>query len=154
MNNAILNSILNAMAAKMAELGERPPNIKKINSILIECCQNLIHHSVGSADMEESWLPTVVIAKVAEHYEIITGNLIRQGEVSKLKDYIDKVNNMSKDDLRDYYQHVLTNGHISERGGGGLGILKIIRKTPDGKVNYDFTSVSPETSFFSFSFLV
>lgn len=155
MSNAILNNILNTMASKMAELGDKPPNIKKVNSVLIECCQNLIHHAEYPQDSGNgAYLPSLSVAREGQNYAIITGNLVTADNAKRLKAYIDRINEMSKEELREYYQTVLTNGEISEHGGGGLGILKIIRKTVDSKLEYAFEQLSADKLYFTMNFVV
>jgi hypothetical protein len=155
MNNAILNNIINTLSAKMTELGDKVPKIKNINSVLIECCQNLVHHSETPTDSSSQLLPLITVARTADAgYEVTTGNLVSKENAERLKRYIDRVNAMNKDQLRDYYQMVLTNGEISERGGGGLGILKIIRKTPNNHLDYQFEPVSEDKMFFNMTFVL
>jgi len=138
------------MDARMAEMGEKVPFRKKINSILIEACQNLMHHAPSAADFP----PRLQIEKVESGYQISTGNLITKSKAEKLARYIDKINLMSRDELREFYQKVLTNGKISAAGGGGLGILNIARKTVDNRVSYSSQEVSEETLFFNMRFVV
>jgi hypothetical protein len=149
MDNSVLNKILVTMDTRMAELGEKVPFRKKINSILIECCQNLMHHASG-ADTP----PTLRIEKEDAGYVITTGNLVSKAKADKLSKYIDKINTMDKDELREFYQKVLTNGKISAAGGGGLGILNIARKTIDNQVAYSSEEVNEQNLFFHMRFVV
>lgn len=149
MDNSVLNKILVTMDTRMAELGEKVPFRKKINSILIECCQNLMHHASG-ADTP----PTLRIEKEDAGYVITTGNLVSKAKAEKLSKYIDKINTMDKDELREFYQKVLTNGKISAAGGGGLGILNIARKTIDNQVAYSSEEVNEQNLFFHMRFVV
>ena len=154
MNNAILNSILYAMEHKMVELGEKPPFIKKLNSVMIECCQNLIHHSDQPYESSYSHYPSVTVYHTDEGYLIHTRNLVQNQKVEKLKHYIDKINNMSKNELKEYFQTVLTNGQISAHGGGGLGLLNIIRKSKELHLDYEFEPANDDEMFFYLSFTV
>jgi len=43
---------------------------------------------------------------------------------------------------------VLNNGEMSDKGGGGLGMIDIARKTGE-KLNYNFMPVDDSYSFFS-----
>lgn len=150
MDNSVLNKILVSMDTKMAEMGEKVPFRKKVNSILIECCQNLMHHAVNP----ELHPPKIQILKVADGFQIRTVNLVNRTNASKLKSYIDKINTMDKEELREFYQKILTNGKISAAGGGGLGILNIARKTVDNRVNYQTEEVNADQLLFHIQFVV
>ncbi|MBX3101753.1 MAG: SiaB family protein kinase [Bacteroidetes bacterium] len=150
MDNSVLNKILVSMDTKMAELGEKVPFRKKVNSILIECCQNLMHHAMNP----EIHPPSLQVLKQDNGYLIRTTNLVNKTNATKLKSYIDKINTMDKDELREFYQKILTNGKISAAGGGGLGILNIARKTIDNRVNYQAEEVNTDQLLFHIQFVV
>jgi hypothetical protein len=136
-NNQVLRSILKTMDEKMASLGEDRFVRKKVNSILIECLQNLIFHGERPAVNDAE--PGLLVSRLeGGHYEIRTSNLVRASKIESLRVYIDRINSMDKDQLRDYYQEVLTNGKFNPQGGAGLGIINIARKTTDSKVHYAF----------------
>ncbi|MFI5150698.1 MAG: DUF6272 family protein, partial [Bacteroidia bacterium] len=85
---------------------------------------------------------------VDNQYNIITGNYIKSRNVSGLKNRLDEINKLSKEELKDYYKMVLNNGEMSDKGGGGLGMIDIARKTGE-KLNYNFMPVDDSYSFFS-----
>jgi hypothetical protein len=60
---------------------------------------------------------------------------------------------MSKEELKTYYKEVLSNGVMSEKGGGGLGMIDIARKS-GSKLDYKFSVVDEKFSFFSLSIKV
>ena len=89
-----------------------------------------------------------MIGKLDNQYNIITGNYIRTQNVDGLRNRLDEINKLSKEELKDYYKAVLNNGEISEKGGGGLGMIDIARKTGQ-KLNYHFMQIDDQHSFFS-----
>ena len=60
---------------------------------------------------------------------------------------------MDKDALKVYYKEVLNNGEMSAKGGGGLGMIDIARKSGK-KLEYKFDNVDNEYSFFSLNIKV
>lgn len=152
----LLSSVLQIMENKM-EILEEPPKIKKkVYNILVECLQNLYHH-LGEDDHQDSKLKNLsaifTIGKEEGQYSIHTGNFILNDKVDLLKSRIDKVNGMERDELKLYYQEVLNNGEMSDKGGGGLGIIDIARKSRE-KINYEFKKVDENNSFFSLNIKV
>ena len=89
-----------------------------------------------------------MIGKSDGQYNIITGNYISNDNVSGLKKRLDEVNSLSKEELKDYYKQILNNGEMSLKGGGGLGMIDIARKTGQ-KLGYTFQNVDTNLSFFS-----
>ncbi|MCS6903822.1 MAG: SiaB family protein kinase [Bacteroidia bacterium] len=152
MNNAILTNIIAAMEKKMKEKGEKIALIKKINNLLIECCQNVFHHSLKNQN--DSTPSCLIVTASGEDYYITIRNLVKAEEVPKLKSYIDKVNGMDREELRQFYKGVLTNGLISEKGGGGLGILNIAKKAKNNKILYNFEPKSEQEYYFNMSIAV
>ncbi|MFT6746229.1 MAG: hypothetical protein ACJAZ2_000567 [Glaciecola sp.] len=146
----MLDSMLMIMESKLEDLGEPSKVKKKVYNILVECLQNLYHHrdEMKRPGKEEESAAIFMIGKSDNIYNIITGNYIRTDRVSKLKSRIDQVNSLDKDGLKLLYKEVLNNGELSEKGGGGLGIIDIARKS-GRELGYDFMKVDDQYSFFS-----
>jgi len=147
----LLTSILQIMESKMEVLDESPKIKKKVYNILVECLQNLYHHidedDTLTAANEKSAL--FMIRKSDEgEYSIMTGNYIANENVNYLKSKLDKINSMDKEELKDYYKEVLNNGEMSAKGGGGLGMIDIARKSGK-KLDYSFVNIDTKFSFFS-----
>lgn len=148
----LLTSVLQIMESKMEVLEEPPKTKKKVFNVLVECLQNLYHH-IDESPMTEMMVmdrsAIFVIGKTTEGaYYINTGNFIHNENVVKLKERIDLINGMERDELKAYYKEVLNNGQMSDKGGGGLGIIDIARKSGE-KLEYNFQQIDDTTSFFS-----
>ena len=89
-----------------------------------------------------------MVGKVDNQYQIFTGNYIINHNIDTLKGNIDKVNAMSKEELKIYYKETLDNGRMSAKGGGGLGIIDIARKSGQN-IDYNFMPVNDKHSFFT-----
>lgn len=138
LTNTALSGIIHSMENTLKDIGEKRNNISKINSVLIECCQNVMHHEQKPADGTEYVYPIVSVSKDDESYFISTRNLITKPAAEGLQKYIERINNMTKEELRLFHKEILVNGQINEKGGGGLGIVNIARKAKDSKLNYKF----------------
>ncbi len=145
----LLTSVLQIMENKMESIHEEPKIKKKVYHVLVECLQNLYHHmdEIPSHINGKDRSAIFMIGKTSEGYSIITGNYILNENVTGLKDRINEINQLSKDELKEYYKKVLTNGEISMKGGGGLGIIDIARKSGE-KLVYDFLPINDAASFF------
>ena len=148
----LLSSMLQIMETKLENLDEQPKVRKKVYNVLVECLQTLSHHrDEMRADMsgdEAKKQAIFMISKNTVEYNIMTGNFVRSDKVGSLQARIDKINAMDKDELKQYYQDVLSLEGFSEKGGGGLGFIDIARKSGQ-KLNYEFLKIEENFSFFS-----
>jgi Na+/phosphate symporter len=146
----LLTSILQIMESKLDNLQEEPKIKKKVYNVLVECLQNLYHHLDEVDEKQEERIRSAIfmIGKLDHEYNIITGNYIVNENVASLKSRLEEINLLSKEELKEYYKAVLNNGEMSLKGGGGLGMIDIARKT-GGKLDFSFLPIDNEFSFFS-----
>lgn len=153
-NANIIADTLELVEAKLSH--EMVENLirKKLYNVMVECLQNLFHHvdKVSVSDNEPK-IGAFILSKTAEGYRIATGNMVQTDKSVVLKERIDKINSLSKEELKEFYKFVLNNQTFSEKGGGGLGLIDIARKTGN-KLSYDFTPYNTEYSFFYLNVLV
>ena len=88
------------------------------------------------------------MAKNVTGYSIITGNFVEGNEVNQLQNRLEEINSMNKDEIKELYKSVLANGEMSEKGGGGLGMIDIARKSGE-KLDFGFIPFGENKSFFS-----
>lgn len=149
----LLTSILQIMETKLDNLQEEPKTKKKVYNVLVECLQNLYHHlDIDPNENEEltkKYKSAIfMIGKSGTEYSIITGNYILLENIDALREKLNKINTLSKDELKDYYKEVLNNGSLSDKGGGGLGLIDIARKSGQ-KLNFNFKEVNEQYAFFT-----
>lgn len=145
----LLTSVLQIMESKLENLQEEPRIKKKVYNVLVECLQNLYHH-IDDVEVtpERTRSAIFLIGKTENQYKIITGNYIKNENISELDTCLTEINKLSPEELKEYYKQVLANGEMSSKGGGGLGMLDIARKTGQ-KLDYSFVPVDTKYSFFS-----
>jgi len=150
----LLSSILNIIENKMEHMENDQRVRKRVFSILLECLQNLYHHNETiSANSDNSMRSEdktgiVMIAKNITGYSVFTGNLMMNESVEQLKDKLEDINAMGKDELKELYKNILNNGERSVKGGGGLGMIDIARRSGQ-KLDYGFIPFDDNHSFFS-----
>ena len=151
----LLTSILQIMENKMDNMNEEPKIKKKVYNVLVECLQNLYHHldEIAEPDNDKIRSAIFTIGKIEDKYSIVTGNYILNENILGLKSRLDEVNSLNKDQLKDYYKKVLNNGEMSLKGGGGLGMIDIARKTGE-KLEYNFLEIDNKVSFFTLNIKV
>lgn len=142
----MLHSICEVIESKLEAFNAEAKIKKRVYHVMVECLQNLYHHSKKVENEEDSII--IVVVKTASGYSVMTGNKIGSADVEKLKGRIREINEMSPDELKELYRKVLNNGVYSNKGGGGLGIIDIARKSND-KLDYGIVPIDEFNSFFS-----
>ncbi len=122
---------------------------KRVYHVLVETLQNMNKHSDEIKDSGDKNVGAglFMIGQKEESYFIITANKIHANKKEALKDAIDEVNSSSSEELKEMYKVQIRDGSISSKGGAGLGLIDIARKT-GGKLEYDFLKLDDEHYFF------
>lgn len=153
----VINHILDTIEEKMVNVQEPPRLRKKVYNVLVESLQNLYHHvdkvPEDFDDQESEKYGLLVIKKSGLNYKIITGNFVHSVNVDVLEEKIKRINKSSHEEIKELYKFILNHQRISAKGGGGLGLVDIARKTGN-KLEYQFTSYNKDYAFFYLSILV
>jgi len=149
-SNDLLTSLLSIAQTKLAENESKSAIKKRVFSILVEILQNVYHHyeRVHSSSMGEDDAIAFLLVKLDDTYTIITGNYVATKDVVMLKQRIDEINSLSADELKEKYREQLNIGVVSPKGGAGLGIIDIARKSGN-RLEYEFKDLDSHYSFFS-----
>lgn len=121
---------------------------RKIYNVLVESLQNMFHHGetmkkdfeVFCDDKEHdeaSKFCVILFQKESIGYLLRTANFIRQHNMKLVKDKIDQVNVLSHEEIKALYKLILNNHEFSDRGGGGLGLIDIAKRT-ESRLSYEF----------------
>lgn len=153
----VINHILDTVEGKMVEVNENPRLRKKVYNVLVESLQNLFHHvdrvPDDFEDQKSEKFGLMLVKKIGEAYKIITGNFVNSENVEKLEEKIKRINRSSHDEIKELYKFILNHQRISAKGGGGLGLVDIARKTGN-KLDYSFINYDNNYSFFYLNILV
>ncbi len=132
----------------MAKTAESNQVQKKVFNVMVECLQNISKHAdTLSEDESEERRGIVMVSRGEENYKIITGNVIRNFRVAGLTESLEHINSLDKAGLSTLYKQQIMESKISEKGGAGLGLIDIAKKT-GSKLSYQFKELNEEVSFF------
>lgn len=121
---------------------------KKFFLIMVECVQNVFHHQLKPEHEGQPFESGIIVSNDEKaNYRIVSGNYIVNESVRALGEKIEKMNAMSPEQLRAFYQEALSVAELSEKGGAGLGILDMARKSKM-PLEYEFVPIDDEYSFF------
>ena len=150
----LLSSVFQIMESKMEDLKDAPKIRKRVFNVLVECLQNLYHHidefevQGSPEELAEKKSAIFSISRTPDSYNIVTGNYIDADNVADISGKIDYINSLDRDQLKAYYKEVLNNGVLSKKGGGGLGLIDIARRS-GSKLDYNIREINEGFSFFT-----
>ena len=140
-------------------LTEKETDIKTFKSrylISVEALQNLYHHSDSPNKKGNAIENNIVFilkkeantVKINNKFNILTGNFINKSNTRLLKGRIDQLNFLSKDEIRTLYKLILNNNEFSEKGGGGLGMIDLVKRSGNN-LSYNFYNFDSDYIFFT-----
>ncbi len=148
----LITEALEAIEKSLNLKNEKNKIRKKVYNVFVECLQNLYHHvDMPPADLDvvqKNNFGVIILSKDGPFYRISTGNFVDKKKITVIKDRIDQVNSLTDKEIRMLYIDIMSNGEFSDKGGGGLGMLDIVRKTGN-KLEYYFYKYDENNIFFS-----
>ena len=149
LDHYLTERILTLAETNMAIAGESTAVQKRVFFIMVESLQNITRHQesgLGEVDEHPSFF---VMQNLDREYNITSGNVIESEKVEDLRNKLEKVNAMGADELKDYFREVITTTGISEKGGAGLGLIEMARRSGN-KLAFEFQPVNDAVSYFYF----
>ncbi|MBE9469406.1 MAG: hypothetical protein IMY72_13960 [Bacteroidetes bacterium] len=141
----VTDKIISLTETNLENFGESSKMKKRVFSIMVEGLQNITRHQDLLSKDDRSGI--FVIQQKKNRYYITTGNLIAKDHIPKLTSQLDKINSLEKEELKKFYKSVLNDNMMSNKGGAGLGLIEIARKSGN-KLTYDFKKIDDEFSYF------
>lgn len=139
--------ILNLTNAKFVNNKATFKKQRRISYFLIETLQNVVRHGDTSSAKYFNNESLLVIQKTTNSVFITTANVIKNSRIPKLEKYLVDIKSFSKEKLDAEFNKILLNGEISEKGGGGIGLLTMARRT-SGKIDSYFKKINDKYSYY------
>jgi hypothetical protein len=146
-NPLLTDNILSLAETNMNITGESAKTQKKVYFVMVESLQNITRHQ--EKECEKDSQAFFVVQNKAGQYDLTTGNIIENAQIEHLNNSIEKINSLEPDALKEYYKNVLENTGMSEKGGAGLGLIEMARRSGN-KLSHCFDKVNKDHSFFYF----
>jgi len=149
----ITDSLINFIQGLLKVTGGSRKIKKRVFYVMIECIQNVTRHQEISDKAQLRTDGIFLFQSEAGMYNISMGNSIDNKHIDLLKEKLEKVNQLSKEELKEYYKKVLKNTVISKKGGAGLGLIEIVRKSGN-QLGFKFKKLDDNFSFFFMDTLI
>ncbi|MCQ2974509.1 MAG: SiaB family protein kinase [Bacteroidales bacterium] len=127
---------------------------KRIYYIMVEGLQNIARHQEEVASLNTEKYPGIfAIQKNGEKYYVSTGNIVANNKIKDLQEKLDTINSLNQEDLKKFHREILAAGSISDKGGAGLGLIEMSRKSGN-KLLYNFEKLDDEYTYFYLQTLI
>lgn len=122
---------------------------KKASFLMAECFQNIVRHGENVDKSKQKYVNEgfFLTKNWQSIYYITSGNLIENNKIENLERQLQKVNSLNPEELKALYREVLENQELSEKGGAGLGLIEMARKSGQ-KLSYVFEGFNDKFAFF------
>lgn len=146
-NHQIMKMFTSMTESSMAKNDEEKSVKKKVFHVMVEILQNMTKHSDEYKEEEQIGNGLFIVGRKEDAYSIITANKITKDNIDDLRKSIDHINSLDKEELKNLYKKQMRFGMLSDKGGAGLGLIDIARKTGE-KLTYQFLPLDDEYYFF------
>jgi hypothetical protein len=154
MNNTLLSyhgnitpEYIDGVIQSVNTFDEKPALIRKICFLIVESLQNVVHHS--DKDSNGDTKSYFELIKNEDSYTIKTGNLISKEKTEELEKRMDCVLSSTDEEIKEKILNRLQNSEFSEKGGAGIGLLSIKKRTSEG-MSYNIEVFEGDYNFIHF----
>ncbi len=131
-NDQITKMLIDLCADSVSKTKHLSKLSRKASFLVAESFQNIIKHGI----IEKDNISVIQYSKdffqisiLEDRVVISSANVIEDSNVDKLNKNIDYINSLNSDELRNYKKERLVKGTLSEKGGAGLGLIEMVRKS-------------------------
>jgi len=148
MNHQIMRSFAFMANRKIAERNLPTSVRKRVFHVMIECLQNVTKHS-DDYDENERQIGNglFIVGQNKDSFYIVTGNLVKNEKIKSLEDKLVSVNEADPKVLKQLFLKQMMEGNLTEKGGAGLGLIDIARKSGN-KLYYHFVPYDNTRHYF------
>jgi Family of unknown function (DUF6272) len=134
---------------KLTEEGADTKAIRKIFHAVVESLQNVMRHAhdrtTGEAQGSNTSEGSFIISGSSLQLMVCTCNAVPTEVTVRIKSMIDAFNALDEEQIKEEYKKMVKESQISEKGGAGLGLIDMIKKT-NNKMEYHFEKINDTCS--------
>ena len=122
----------------------------KVSFMIVECFQNIVRHGNETKPSNRTTsFPGLFLTRNGDNddFYITSANLIDNSNIEALKAKLDKINSLDKEQIKALYLEVLSSQEMSGKGGAGLGLIEMARKSGQ-PLEFNFEKFNDKSSFF------
>lgn len=148
-SQSVVEGIGDMMRRKMAHEENGMQLAQKVFAVLVEQMQNVICYSQETCVAETNiGTGQIMVGRAAEQFYVACGNPVSRDREHRIRDKIDTLNNMTREELKAYYKEQRRREPDKDSCGAGLGFIEMARKASQ-PLQYRFDPIDENTSFFA-----
>lgn len=120
---------------------------RKVFNVMVESLQNIVRHNEQPHEGQDSHPAIFLIGREADSYSVMSGNPIQKANVPQLRATLEDINKLDDNALKKLHKSILKGTALSEKGGAGLGLVDMARKSGK-RLSFDFPEISETCCFF------
>ena len=143
---------------KRLEFEEMPLSASQaVFSVFVEQMNNIFHYSSekyhfanGETGREmDVGSGIFILGSQGKQHFLQSGNMMKMPQKALIQERIDYLNTLDKAEMRKYYkERIKAENDNPESKGAGIGLIEIARRA-SSKIEYTFTDIDEENTFFS-----
>lgn len=128
---------------------------KKVQILMVEMLENNYQytHLIEDELKHENFEPEFKIISSDPDFKVIASNPILTNDAYHLKAYLDKINDLSRQDLKTNYKNILREGMYIKNANSGTGLIRIA-KASKNKISYSFRKINNKLLYYTIEILV
>ena len=146
-NHQITKMFTNMQEEELTRKEEERKIVRRVYHAMVETLQNMNKHSDELLEPGQVGSGFFVIGKKNDTYYIITSNKISNSKIDGLKAALKEVNEATPQELKEMFKKQIKEGSLSDKGGAGLGLIDIARKS-GYPLDFQFLPMDERNSFF------
>jgi hypothetical protein len=126
-------------------------SFRKVLTLMVEVLENnykYVNKLENKVLDSISVYPTFHLKKENDHFKMTSGNPILKKDIDPLKQRIDLINKLTRDELKELYKDTMSEGIYENQEGAGLGIMKMAKITRN-KINYSIDPIKDDIFFYT-----
>lgn len=150
MNEQITEGIIGLSEHTVASHTDLAGANRKLSFLLVECFQNILRHRSKPAPhtRNEAINEGMFSFRSLERaFYINSINLVDSADQQRLTQAVEQINQLNKEELKQLYRARLKETELSERGGAGLGLIELARKSGQ-PIQYQFDTDQSGNTYF------
>ncbi|MBC7125867.1 MAG: hypothetical protein H5T24_09570 [Bacteroidales bacterium] len=120
---------------------------KKVYSAMVESLENIYKHQ-DVIKGSNNYQPKFSLILEKDKVDLTCSNSLLKVKIGPLKERLEKVNQLDKAGLKEFYKEVILSGNVTQKGGAGLGIINIAKVT-ENKLEFTFNDIDEQYTYFT-----
>lgn len=143
-NDDLTDNLIELNNNQLSKGDEYKKSQRKAGFLIAECFQNIVRHN--DLSKEDSFFH---IKNNKGLFSLVSGNAVKNDMIPSLQGQLEQLNQLTSDELKEMYRKTLADGDLSSKGGAGLGLIEMARKTKN-KLTFTFSEIDAIKSYFYF----